>query len=154
MDIKIRKAKPNEWEHVISIYREEGLDEDVNLVTQEVPKEFGEIAKNRVIYFAVSDKKVRGVIQLVFQQGDLADGVTTAMIHHLRVSKDFQGQGIGSMLIKKAEDEAKARKYTQITLEVEKTNIHAKKIYEHLGYQFFKDGNDPKEIVMIKKILL
>lgn len=39
-----------------------------------------------------------------------------------------------------------------LTLELEKANEKAKKIYEHWGYNYLRDGKDPSEIVMIKDL--
>jgi len=146
----IRKAKPEEWQKVVDIYKRENLNKDVDLVERETKKEFPEIGTNRIIWFAEVNGLIIGVIQLVFLQGDLANGKDSAMIHHLRVSKNFEGKGIGSQLIKTVEEEAVRRDIKILNLEVDRNNRRARMIYEHLGYNYSKDGTDPSEIILTK----
>lgn len=149
----IRKAKKGEWKKLVDIYKRESLKEDTTLVAKDSPTHFNEIGTNRVIWFALVDNQVVGSIQLALvNENTGANGKEIAMLHHLRVSKDKENQGIASRLNNVLEKEAKKRGFKLLVLEIEKTNSRAKQIYEHWGYKYLKEGNDPKEIVMIKKI--
>ncbi len=154
MKLIIRKAKIEEWNELVDIYKREKLEDDVKKVRQEAPKEFQEIGEKRIIWLAEVDGLVVGAIQLVLSssQKDLADGKKIAMVHHIRVAEDFQGKGIGSKLTKVLEKEAKKRNIHRLTLEVEKSNPKAQKIYKHWGYRCLREGKDPKEIVMFREI--
>ncbi len=149
----IRKAKKEEWQKLVDIYKREGLKEDTVLVAKNSPAHFNEIGTNRVIWFALVDNQVVGSIQLVLvNESAGANGKEVAMLHHLRVSKDKENQGIASRLNNVLEKEAKKGDFKFLVLEIEKTNLRAKHIYKHWGYKYLKEGNDPKEIVMIKKL--
>lgn len=155
MDILIRKAEIDEFDKLVDIYRREGLTDEVDLVNKHAAENFKEIGSNRIIWFAEINGQVIGAIQLVLNSPhkDMANGSTIAMIHHLRVSRNHQGNKIGSKLLNTLEEEAKKRNYKMITLEIEKTNYTAKSIYEHWGYKYIKDGTNPQEIIMMKELL-
>ncbi len=152
MNVVIRLALSSERNKVIDIYKRENLYNEIALVARKAEKEFNEVNTNRVIWFAEVDGLVVGVIQLVFSHAGLADGIESAILHHLRISKDFEGKGIGSQLIKTAEEESKKRNIKILYLEVEKTNERAKLIYGRLGYKYSKEGTDPSEIILTKQI--
>lgn len=65
-------------------------------------------------------------------------------IDTLAVDPEFQGYGIGSSLLKHAEELAKDQGYSRISLNVDKDNPSAKRLYERLGYK-------EKKIVIINK---
>jgi ribosomal protein S18 acetylase RimI-like enzyme len=150
--ILIRNGRADEWQKLVGIYEREGLSEDVDLVSREALQYAHDIGADRLLWFAISDSVVVGTIQLILRspQLDFADGTTTCLMHHLRVSKDFEGHGIGSRLIEKVEKEADKRGFARITLEVKKENEKAQQIYEHWGYRYLREGDDPREVVMIK----
>ena len=154
MDIFIRQARPAEWDKLVDIYRRENIKSELELVAKHAQKEFPEIGTKRLIWFAEEGSLVIGAIQLVLksEQVDLANGQTTAMIHHLRIAQDYQTTGIGSLLNKTVEQEARLRGIKTLTLEVEKINHKAREIYKHWGYRYFRAGKDPAEIVMIKSL--
>jgi ribosomal protein S18 acetylase RimI-like enzyme len=67
----------------------------------------------------------------------------------------LRGKGIGSFLIKIAEDEARKRGFKEMTLGVEALNTKAIQLYEKLGYrEFMKEkGDEGEEIIGMIKIL-
>lgn len=121
----------------------------------------GDIAKaqggDRIVYGAEVDGKVVGTVQLIFSDKKefYADGKTRAHVHHARVSKDLRGQGIGSILMKETENEAKKRGFTEMTLGVDEDNQQALKLYERLGYKEFmrEKGDRGETIIGMKKQL-
>jgi ribosomal protein S18 acetylase RimI-like enzyme len=62
------------------------------------------------------------------------------VIWALRVIPPLQNLGIGSRLIATAESLLRHRGYRLAELGVEKTNPHAKRLYERLGYKVVKDN--------------
>lgn len=66
------------------------------------------------------------------------------------VTRDFRSRGIGTALLKKAEELARERRIPFIILHVEQTNTRAKKLYESMGYEEF--GGKGSRIRMIKNI--
>lgn len=55
-------------------------------------------------------------------------------IDTLSVHPDYEGQGIGTSLIRAAEEAARARSYTKISILVEITNDRAFSLYKRIGY--------------------
>lgn len=121
-------------------------------VTQDIKKAKG---GSRIIYGAKNKEGIIGVVQLVFKDDKefYADGKTRAHIHHARVAEELRGKGIGSELMRYAEDEAKQRGFKEMTLGVEETNENAIRFYEELGYREFmrEKGEEGEVIIGMKK---
>ena len=70
----------------------------------------------------------------------------TAEIKRMRISKDHQRKGIGSMLLKELEVIAKNKEYKRIILDTSLKQVSAQKLYEKKGYKKYKrkklDGFD------------
>ena len=56
------------------------------------------------------------------------------MLNHLEVVPAWQGRGIGTRLVRAAEDAARRRGYDRIVLGVGLDNPEAKRLYQRLGY--------------------
>ncbi|GIN62546.1 N-acetyltransferase [Robertmurraya siralis] len=69
------------------------------------------------------------------QEADVGD----LYIDTLSVSPKFQGCGIGTELLLKAEESALQKGYDRISLNVAKDNPNAKKLYNRIGYQKDKE---------------
>lgn len=112
---------------------------------------------NRIIYGAMFNGNIVGTMQLIFkmEKDYYADGKNRVHLHHARVSEELRGKGIGSQLVRVAEDEARRRELKEITLGVEETNTKAIKLYEKLGYrEFMWENRDEGEVIIgMKKIL-
>jgi len=154
MKINVRKAKIEEADKLIDIYRKEGIDVNEDNLTKNVKRDFSNIDKDRIIWFTEIDEKVVGVIQLIFKKDEQnkANVKDVAMIHHLRVAKEQEGLGVASELNKTVENTAKEKGIKGLMLEVEKGNKKAIKIYEHWGYKYLREGKNPKEIVLFKNL--
>ena len=66
----------------------------------------------------------------------------TLELHLLVVSPDCQRKGIGKIMIEKAIDIAAKRSFTKIILDVIKTNLPARHLYENMGFVFVKDNSN------------
>jgi len=62
-------------------------------------------------------------------------------IHDLAVIPERRGQGIGHRLLQAAEREAARLGCCKITLEVQNSNLHARRIYERFGFEDFVVGD-------------
>ncbi|MGH7246410.1 MAG: GNAT family N-acetyltransferase [Candidatus Levyibacteriota bacterium] len=153
-NVSIIEAEAIDWEPLFTIYKDEDLPVDLEKAMAHVQWDFAQIGKDRKIWYAVIEGMRIGSLQLVFdhQQKDLANGKDTAYLHHFRIAKMHQGKGIGSLLVKHAEHEAKKHGFTIMTLEVEKLNSKAQQIYEHLGYAYFRESSNLVEIAMKKAL--
>lgn len=75
-------------------------------------------------------KKGKNHIESFDQEADKGD----YYIDTVSVGPDFQGRGIGTILIQKAEQVAQDKGFTRVTLNVAEDNPGAKRLYEKLGY--------------------
>ena len=88
------------------------------------------------IYVAQCDEKVVAFLSIeVYRLPDLA----YLYLDDFSVSAPYRGQGIGTQLLKTAEQYAQTLEIGKIVLHVEKSNTSARKLYERFGYQIMKD---------------
>jgi len=78
-------------------------------------------------------------VQLNGSRPELADGFLRAYIYSVRVRTPYRNLGIGSRLMKVAEEDLIERGYSFATLNVGKYNLAAKRLYENLGYMVVAD---------------
>jgi len=78
-------------------------------------------------------------VQLVGSRPELADGFMRAYIYSVRVRPLYRNLGIGSQLMKIAEEDLIQRGFLYVTLNVGKDNLKAKQLYERLGYEVVAD---------------
>ena len=77
----------------------------------------------------------QALIQLICDRPELADGIIRAYVYAFRVRPQFRSSGLGSLIMKVAEENLFARGYERVTLNVAKDNLRARMLYERLGYQ-------------------
>ncbi|QPC80628.1 GNAT family N-acetyltransferase [Phototrophicus methaneseepsis] len=82
-----------------------------------------------------------GRLFLLFNSHNLhmANGIDRGYLYSFRVMDLFQGLGIGTRLIHRAEDILRQQNYTKATIAVAKTNTGALRLYQRLGYETFMD---------------
>jgi ribosomal-protein-alanine N-acetyltransferase len=80
---------------------------------------------------ATSGGKLAGFIVTDFK----SDSRHAINIDQLAVDASFRHQGIGTALLKKAEEIALTNKFRAVTLQVRADNDNAKRLYEEMGYQ-------------------
>lgn len=96
------------------------------------------------IFIAEKDGQYLGYIELK----DWVDYFTRerqGYVASLAVTRGAEGTGVGTLLLKKAEDWAKQKGYKELVLQVFTANQRAIKLYESLGYE-------PDISVMVKQI--
>ncbi|MGD8552909.1 MAG: GNAT family N-acetyltransferase [Anaerolineales bacterium] len=99
----------------------------------------------RVIYLAETPGEVVGqlFIHLHSIWKSAFGGAKAGYLHSFRVKPHFRGQGIGSRLLKTAEQELLERRYSRAVISVAKVNIRAQELYLQHGYNLFIE--DPGE---------
>lgn len=80
-------------------------------------------------------------IQFESHEMRVADGRQRAYLYSLRVMEPFQGRGLGTQLIRAAEEAIAARGYAWATIAVAKDNAGARRLYERLGYRTFGEDD-------------
>lgn len=73
-------------------------------------------------------------IQLICDRPELADGVRRAYLFSFRIRESYRNQGLGTLLLKKVEDDLRARYFHSVTLNVAKDNYAAQRLYQRHGY--------------------
>ena len=95
------------------------------------------------VIFLVADVRRFPVAQLkialVHEEDLKADGARSGYLYGLRVFGPFQRLGIGSALIRRAEELLRERDYAFATIAVEHDNVDARRLYERLGYSAIRE---------------
>jgi ribosomal protein S18 acetylase RimI-like enzyme len=93
-------------------------------------------------FLLVADAKGFPIGRLFIQFGNkkntkLSDGVTRAYLYSFQVMEVFQGQGLGTRLIRVAESLLVQRGFRLATIGVVKTNEGALRLYQREGYEIY-----------------
>ncbi len=73
-------------------------------------------------------------VQLISTRSELADGSSRAYIYGFRVQPEYHRQGIGTNMLKVAENDLAQRGYRCVSLNVGQDNHEARRLYERCGY--------------------
>lgn len=97
---------------------------------------FDQIASdaNSELLVAMVDGKTVGILQLTMISGLSYRGIRRCLIEDVRVAKSQRGNGIGTLLMEKAEDLAVSRGCGLMELFVHSDRISAHRFYEYAGY--------------------
>jgi len=88
------------------------------------------LSKSSFVYTILDGKKLIGMGRLV------EDGIM-CMLYDVVVHKDYQGQGIGRLIMNKLIEQTKGKKYCSIALFAEKDKV---KFYKKLGFKITDVG--------------
>ncbi len=123
--IKIKEATEKDFPIMVEIAKSDGYMHPNKLNLEWLNKR----KKEDDLFFIaeIEDKKIGFVIL----QKNFAIG---SKLHFLSVKKDFQHKGIGTSLIKKAEEETKKLGKKRIFLYTHQKNFDAIKLYSKLNY--------------------
>lgn len=101
--------------------------------------------RRREIWIAEVEGYVVGTVTIEWTADDrlLADGRTRAHISNLVVHPTYRRRGVGRSLMAAAENAARLRGCTVMTIGVDRGNDYPKSLYERRGYTFVKDINVP-----------
>ena len=84
-------------------------------------------------FVAVEGKKIRGTVFGTFNG-------RRGWVYHLAVNPSFQKKGLGSILLKKAEQALKKAGAKRVLLGVDKSNLKVLAFYKKQGYQKVDDA--------------
>ena len=95
----------------------------------------------RIMLVAAAGGQLVGQIfvQLSSSETHYADGATRGYLYSLRVRPAWQGNGLGTRLIRAAESALLARGFSVAVIAAGKDNPGARRLYERLGYHTFAD---------------
>ncbi|WP_178025392.1 GNAT family N-acetyltransferase [uncultured Paenibacillus sp.] len=145
MDIKIREIRENDYSQIVSIWNNELGSPNVNL--DNISERIARMNKdgNYKIFVALFENNVVGCISVV-QTMALEYEIGYLKINGLAVRGDFQKKGIGSQLLKHAEDYAIEKELSYLILNSgfqrkEAHHFYESKGYDKLSYCFTKKVN-------------
>jgi GNAT superfamily N-acetyltransferase len=85
------------------------------------------------IYAAVEDDKIVGMVSLLYTIST-ALGSRVAVLEDMIVDPSYRKQGIGTKLIKYAQEDAKSNSCMRVTLLTDSENLKAQKFYRDCGF--------------------
>ncbi len=125
----IKKPDTEEIKQLIKVYKEVFPVHNIFQKPEEEIFNYLETASGELLV-AIEDDKVTGGLWIVYEE-QLPD-FTRARIKHLAVAKDYQGKGVGSVLLKEAE---KISKKGKIEIHVSENEKDALEFYKKNGYE-------------------
>ena len=143
MAIRIRPYQPSDREFIFSLVKrfsefelpEWRSKDEIDQANRSFLKEaLKQPEPNSAIFVAEEESgALAGFIHLQTQT-DYFSGEKHGYISDVAVSKDFEGQGVGRMLLETAEDWTRKQGYPLLTLYVFAGNTRAQQIYEKRGF--------------------
>lgn len=131
--IKIRKIKKQDFKkgYLLTLSNLASCD----LTIKKAERIFKKHIKDNLVYnifVAEQDTEIVGTITLLIEQKFIHGGRRVAHIEDVAVRKGFEGQGIGSALVKTAIKKAKKEGCYKVILDCEKKNIP---FYKKFGFK-------------------
>ncbi len=143
MNIKIRKLEKADIDAIISLiprFSDFELPEwrKPEDITNKTNKQMQEVVNNssaeEELFIAEENEKVIGFILLQTRK-DFFTGESQGYISDIAVKKEYEGKGVGRLLLGKAEGWARGKGYQLIFLHTLIGNERAKRIYEEFGFK-------------------
>jgi ribosomal protein S18 acetylase RimI-like enzyme len=106
------------------------IDTDIQVISDQL----SDPSSDTVFFIAEDEKGIPlGFIQL-HAGGDYYHHEKHGHISNVIVAREGEGRGIGSLLMQKAEEWARANGFRWLTLSVFAQNLRARDVYKKLGY--------------------
>ena len=147
MDIHIRKALPDDVSTIVRLVNAGGPEgkprrELPSVLPNTYMQAFETIDsdRNHLLMVAEQDRTIVGTFHLTFLTYLAGAGYPDAQIEAIHVSATHRRQGIGTMMLQWAIEEAKRRKCRRVQLTTDKRRTEAHVLYERLGFAFSHEG--------------
>ena len=127
----IRDYQPQDYEQIVKLWQETGLGDPKRGDNQQVIEK---TIKHGAKFLVLIHKPTSAIIGTSWLTNDFR----RIYLHHFGIKKEFQGQGLSHMLMKKSMEFVK-QQGRQVKLEVHKTNEIALKLYEKWGFKKLGD---------------
>jgi len=145
--VVLRAAVPGDIPALVTLIAEDelgsgrdGIENAADLLAYEQAFEAIDRDRAHVLLAAESDSAVVGTLQLSFLPGLARRGSWRAQIETVRVAAVLRGQGLGSLMIRWAVDEATERGCSLVQLTSDKQRPDAHRFYEGLGFRATHEG--------------
>ena len=138
VDITIRELEENDLFNGF-LESMDSLKLASNLDREKATKIFEKINSNsnHFVYVAILDSRVVGSTTMIIEPKFIHDGGNVAHIEDVVVSKEYQGKGIGEMLIQSLLDLAKDNNCYKTILDC---SDEVKPFYEKIGFKKISNG--------------
>ena len=136
MTYTIVPGDESNWHRIGEIYDADGYDRAAASIRERTASELDEFrAGGRILWLAEAGGAIIATIGLAFRGRDagLADGVTSANINRLHVVQAQRRNGVASALIATAEEEARRRGFTAVTIEVRRRQRAGDRVVREAG---------------------
>ncbi len=145
---KFRKAKEHELQEVVRVFKkaiEKMRGQNIFQWDERYPNE--EVLRNDIaeeeIYVLSEDEVIKACVVLnEFQNEEYRNGEwqysdgKIAVVHRLCIHPDYQGQGVGTTMMRSSEDYLRDQGYQIIRLDSFPANRAALSLYEKLGFTY------------------
>ncbi len=142
MNINIRKFEKTDIDAIISLIPrfsdfelpEWRKPEDItNKTNKQIQETINNSSKEEELFIAEENKKVIGFILLQTRKDFFTDE-SNGYISDIAVKKEYEGKGVGRLLLEKAEKWARGKGYQLLVLHTLIGNKRAQRIYEEFGF--------------------
>jgi GNAT superfamily N-acetyltransferase len=130
VNISIRAARPADAGSIAELTGQLGYA----LTAEDAAARLSKILSKRDQQFLIAEAGGRVLGWMHAALSEHIDSATCVVIEGLVVDRNHRGQGIGKLLLARAEHWAKASGYSLVRLRSTSTRTGAHRFYEHLGY--------------------
>ena len=134
--ISIQKACKSDLPAILSMYAQPGLDVGKVLSNEDAENLFDRINSypNYKLYVAVQDSRIVGTFALLIMDNIGHLGKPSGIVEDVAVDPDFQGQGIGKIMMEFALNICRINGCYKLVLSSNKKRKTAHEFYESLGF--------------------
>lgn len=136
MQITIREAKKEDLPSVLKVYGQQDMDAGNLLTLEEAEKIYSAFQQypSYRIYVAVEGEKIVGTFALLIMHNLAHLGKKSALVEDVGVLPEFQGHGVGKLMMQFAMEEAKAHRCYKLVLSSNAKRERAHQFYDSLGF--------------------
>jgi len=136
MEIKVREAKRQDLPGILAIYGQPDMDAGKVLSVDEAEKIFRQFQEYPFyrLYVAVAGDKTVGTFALLIMHNLAHLGKKSALVEDVGVLPEFQGHGVGKIMMQFAMEEAKSQHCYKLALSSNAKRERAHQFYDLLGF--------------------
>ena len=139
-NVIVRAARREDLPAIVKMLADDHLGSNREAVTEPLPDSYHEAFDaierdpNNQILVATMDGRVVGTLQLTFTPSLSYQGGWRATVESVRAESALRGQGIGTKLMERAIDMARAKGCVLMQLSTHKSRTDAHRFYDRLGF--------------------
>ncbi|HEV3317354.1 MAG TPA: GNAT family N-acetyltransferase [Candidatus Angelobacter sp.] len=136
MQITIREAEKSDLAGILSVYAQPELDAGELLTLDQAEKIYATFQQypSYRLYVAVAGPKIVGTFALLIMDNLAHLGKKSAVVEDVGVLPEFQGRGVGKIMMEFAMQEAKKSRCYKLVLSSNAKRERAHQFYDSLGF--------------------